>query len=38
MYVKNNKGLIAIIIILAILVIALGVYIFKGGKYKTMGL
>ena len=29
MYVKNNKGLIAIIIILAILVIALGVYIFK---------
>lgn len=30
MYVKNNKGLIAIIIILAILVIALGVYIFKG--------
>ena len=34
MYVKNNKGLIAIIIILAILVIALGVYIFKGESIR----
>ena len=34
MYVKNNKGLIALIIILAILVIALGVYIFKGESIR----